>query len=545
MSPICGVLSRNDEDISTQMRSMMSILSQNEYAGAWLGSDGVLLGQVSFATREQPVAQPSLSCSGNLSVLYEGNLYNSQELRSNLTSNHKLSSGSAAEVVAHVLGEKYRGNLGMALKQVAQMLDGAYCLAASNGQQLITMRDSVGLRPAFYAENAELMAFASRKTALWQIGLRHVKPLRAGTLVSFGEGGITLDEARSLRKMGVKVVIDDLTTAVDSYCALLGAAVEKRLHNLKKVGVLISGGVDSCLIAKLVSDIAAEEGIEVTAYTAGVYGAADIEYAEHFTQELGMSHKVRRLHQDEVESYISQVALAVEERDLVQIEAGIGVYAAVEMASHDGFKVIFSGQGPDELWGGYSWYPQVVAKEGYEGLQRRMWGDLERVDIETLDRENRIALAHGVEKVFPYVDTEVIKLAMGVSPHLKITSPKDSVGKHPHREAAKRLGLAAKYADRSKEAAQHGTGIHNVLDAIARKNGFTPELVVRAGYNNEEVSQEKLASSTRYGYLYDEKELWQTSEHVQFFLDSVAYKNNLLNEAERSRIEQFLTKARE
>jgi len=563
MCPICGVLNRNGEDVSAQIHSMMSTLYHISSAEAWLVSNGIArrwdiytgsltrsatdgqaLGQVSFATREQPVERPSFDCNGNLAVLYEGNLYNSQELRSHLTINHKLSTGSAAEIAAHLLEERYRGDLAMALKQMAWILDGAYCLAASDGNQVILMRDPAGLRPAFYAENSQVMAFASRKTALWQIGLRHVKPLRAGMLVSFGEGGITLGEACSLHKMATKAVIDDLATAVDSYCALLRVAVEKRLHNLEKVGVLISGGVDSCLIAKLVFDIAAERGIEVTAYTAGVYGATDIEYAEHFAQELGLSHKVRRLHQDEVESYIPQVALAVEERDLVQIEAGIGVYAAVEMASHDGLKVIFSGQGADELWGGYSWYPQVVAKEGYEGLQQRTWGDLERVDIETLDRENRIALAHGVEKVFPYVDTEVIKLAMSVSPRLKITSATDSIGKHPHREAAKRLGLPAKYADRSKEAAQHGTGIHDVLDAIARKNGFTPELVARTGYNSEEVTQEKLASSTRYGYLYAEKELWQAPEHVQFFLDSVAYKNNLLNEAERSRIGQFLTRAR-
>jgi len=186
----------------------------------------------------------------------------------------------------------------------------------------------------------------------------------------------------------------------------------------------------------------------------------------------------------------------------------------------------------------------VLAKEGYERLQQRMWNDLERADIETFDRENKIALAHGVETVFPYVDTEVVKLAMSVSPRLKITSTEDSIGKRPHREAAKRLGLMAQYADRSKDAAQHGTGIHGTLDKIARKNGFTPQLVVHIDYHNEEVSQEKLGSSTRYGYLYAEKELWQVPEHVQLFLDSVAYENNLLNEAERSRIGQFLTRAR-
>jgi len=557
MCPICGIVNRNDEDVSSQIHSMMTTLDSNMSDGSWLVSAGVshrwqrdaqairrqALGQVSFATREQGSERPGFNHSVNLSVLYEGNLYNSENLRLSLASKQKPASGSTAEIVAYLLAERYQGNLVDALKQVSPMLDGEFCLAASDEKQVVLMRDFAGLRPAFYAENNELFAFASRKTALWEIGMRNVRPLRAGMIASFGKDGIILDEAYPLSKMNIQVTINDLVEAVDSYCALLKEAVERRLHKVKRVAALVSGGVDSCLIAKLVSDISAMRGIEVTTYTAGVEGATDIEYAERFAQELGLKHKVRRLSQDEIESYIPRVAAAVEERDFVQIEAGIGVYAAVEMASQDGFKVIFSGQGPDELWGGYSWYPQVIAKDGYDGLLQNMWGDLERADVETFDRENRIAIAHGVEKVFPYADIEVVKLAMSVSPRLKITSTEDRVGKHPHREAAKKLGLPAQYADRSKDAAQHGTGIHGTLNAIARKNGFTPELVEHIGYDSDEVSQEKLASSTRYGYLYAEKELWQTPQHVQFFFDSVAYRSNLLNEAERSKIEQLLKKA--
>jgi len=557
MCPICGIVNRNDEDVSSQIHSMMTTLDSNMSDGSWLVSAGVshrwqrdaqairrqALGQVSFATREQGSERPGFNHSVNLSVLYEGNLYNSENLRLSLASKQKPASGSTAEIVAYLLAERYQGNLVDALKQVSPMLDGEFCLAASDEKQVVLMRDFAGLRPAFYAENNELFAFASRKTALWEIGMRNVRPLRAGMIASFGKDGIILDEAYPLSKMNIQVTINDLVEAVDSYCALLKEAVERRLHKVKRVAALVSGGVDSCLIAKLVSDISAMRGIEVTTYTAGVEGATDIEYAERFAQELGLKHKVRRLSQDEIESYIPRVAAAVEERDFVQIEAGIGVYAAVEMASQDGFKVIFSGQGPDELWGGYSWYPQVIAKDGYDGLLQNMWGDLERADVETFDRENRIAIAHGVEKVFPYADIEVVKLAMSVSPRLKITSAEDRIGKHPHREAAKKLGLPAQYADRSKDAAQHGTGIHGTLDAIARKNGFTPELVEHVGYDSDEVSQEKLASSTRYGYLYAERELWQTPQHVQFFFDSVAYRSNLLNEEERSRIAQFLKKA--
>jgi asparagine synthase (glutamine-hydrolysing) len=557
MCPICGIVSRNGEDVSGQVSSMMGALRVDNSAEAWLVSEGVshqwlgdvqpiirrALGQVSFATREQDPARPGSNDNGNLSVLLEGNLYNIENLRLSFALKQKPTGISTAEIVADLLAERYQGNLAESLKQMSPMLDGEFCLAASDGKQVVLMKDFAGLRPAFYAENNQLLAFASMKTALWEIGLRNVRPLRAGMIASFSNDGVIIDEAYPLSKMDIQVNITDLTEAVDSYCALLRASVEKRLRNINRVAALVSGGVDSCLIAKIALDISATKDIEVTTYTAGVDGAPDIEYAERFAKELALKHKVRRLSQDEIESYIPLVVAAVEERDLVQIEAGIGVYAAVEMASRDGHKVIFSGQGPDEIWGGYSWYPQVIAKDGYNFLLQNMWGDLERADIETYDRENRIAMAHGVEKVFPYTDIEVVKLAMSVSPQLKITSAEDKVGKRPHREAAKRLGLPAEYADRRKDAAQHGTGIHNTLDAIARKNGFTPELVQRFGYNSDKVSPEKLASSTRYGYLYAEKELWQIPQHVQFFFDSVAYRNNLLNEAERSRIERFLNKA--
>ena len=557
MSPICGIVSRNGEDLSGQLSSIMGALRVNNSAEAWIASEGVphqwtgdvlviirqALGQVSFATREQNPARPGFNDNGNLSVLLEGNLYDSENLRSSLALKQKPASISTAEIVADLLAERYQGNLVEALKHVSLMLSGEFCLAASDGKQVVLMRDSVGLRPAFYGENNQLIAFASMKKALWEIGLGNVRPLRAGMIASLSNNGVIIDEAYPLSKMDIQVNITDLAEAVDSYSALLKASIQKRLRNIERAAVLVSGGVDSCLIARLVLDMSAMKDIEVTTYTAGVDGAPDIEYAESFAKELGLKHQVIRLSQDEIESYIPRVVAAVEERDFVQIEAGIGVYAAVEMASRDGHKLIFSGQGPDELWGGYSWYPQAIAKDGYDFLLQSMWGDLRRADVETFDRENRIAMAHGVENVFPYTDIEVVKLAMSVSPQLKITSAEDKVGKRPHREAAKRLGLPAEYADRRKDAAQHGTGIHNTLDAIARKNGFTPELVERFGYNSDEVSPEKLASSTRYGYLYAEKELWQTPQHVQFFFDSVAYRNNLLNEAERSKIERFLNKA--
>jgi asparagine synthase (glutamine-hydrolysing) len=244
-----------------------------------------------------------------------------------------------------------------------------------------------------------------------------------------------------------------------------------------------------------------------------------------------------------VEKYIPGVIEAIEDSDFVQVETGIGLYAAMEMASRDGVSILFSGQGPDELWGGYNWYPHVLGRDGRQKLGRIMWDDLARADIETLDRENKIGLAHDIELSFPYLDKEVVSLAMSVASELKVTSEEDRLGKHPHRQLARRIGIPIQYANRPKFAIQHGTGIHGVLDAIARRNAFDPAFVKRIGYKNAQITTEKMGSSSRYGYRYMAKELWQVPQHVQLFLHVLAYKQGLLDKSVRDRVGYFIKKA--
>ena len=556
MGLIFGVVSRNGDEVSTAANRMMRNIDHSNSDSSWLISNGApatgnvtlkrvcdqALGQASFATEGFPEA-PAFDRGHGLAVLFEGNLYNIQELKGSLKTGRKSHLKNASEIVARLLADNYHGDLKTTVKQIAPVLDGAYLLAASDGRQTVVLRDMTGLRPAFYAQNGRLIAFASLKRLLWDIGLRNVKPLRAGTLACFSKKGVILEDVCSTLVWGGENQIEDMATSVDYYCDFVREAVSKRIRGLKKVGVLMSGGVDSCLMAKLVKDMAVEREIEVTAYTAGVDGTSDIEYARQFARELGLRHRVFSMSQDIIESCIPQVALAVEERDMVQIEAGIGIYAALKVASQDETYQVFSGQGPDELWGGYTWYPNIIAAEGHEGLRKRMQDDWQRGDIETFDRENKIALAHRSEQLFPYCDAKIVGLAANVSPRLKVKSADDRIGKHTHREAAVRLGVPEEVAYRTKNAAQHGTGVHDTLSTISRKNGFTPELVSSVGYSNEKVSGEKLASSSRYGYRYADKHLWQVPDHIQFFFDSIAYRKGLLNEAERSAIGQFLQKA--
>jgi len=152
-------------------------------------------------------------------------------------------------------------------------------------------------------------------------------------------------------------------------------------------------------------------------------------------------------------------------------------------------------------------------------------------------------MAHGVELFFPYLDSEVVNVAVRVPSELKVDSQEDRLGKHPHRRLAIKMGVSEKYANREKLAIQHGTAIHGVLDDIARRNGFDLSLVRDIGYRSGKINTARLGSSARYGYRYSEKRLWQVPQHVQLFLHALAYKKGLLDKSVRDRVGYFLEKA--
>ena len=553
MSQLVGIFSQDGREVADKLITMVETLHSQDVAKAnfqtgkpWSVSSSFenVTGNTALAELFSPIdiknlEYPYLDYGDNLVLMFDGQFYNPSSLISDLPQNRRLTDKTSAETLVRLLKE-HQGDLDQRITRALKDLDGNYVLVASSTDQTVVMRDPLGTKPLYIAKNGNFSAFASNKKALWRIGLSNVMPLRASMLAIFTQNGIGIKKAFLLNKGSIE--LKDLGQVVDCYHEAICSSVRKRLTGVDKVGILLSGGVDSCLIAKLVSDIASSSGIKVIAYTAGLADSPDINFAREFAREMKLDHRMKILSISDVQKYIPKAIDAAEERDFVQIEAGIVVYAALDIANQDGMKVIFSGQGVDELWGGYSWYPDVLGKDGRQELSRRMWDDFTRADVETLDRENKIARAHGVEMMFPYLDSKVVKLAASVASELKVTSENDRLGKHPHRQLAKKIGIPNKYADRNKEAAQHGSGIHSVLDTIAKRNGFNASLVNKIGYASNKITTENMGSSSRYGYQYAESSIWQVPEHVQLYLDTLAYNKGMLNELQRERIESFLEK---
>lgn len=468
--------------------------------------------------------QPFRSCDSRLTLEHNGEIYNYKELKARIEGRHTFTTETDSEVIVHLLEEHYNNScrdLLEAVRRTVAELDGVYALAIRDEatDTTVLVRDRLGVRPMYYAENEQMVAFASERKALWAVGFKEptLRVLPGHALVI--EKACTKPQVQVAGLLKARVMHRTMASAVAAYEDALVAAMKKRTQDVQRIGIIFSGGIDSVLVAYLASKMVPE----VICYTCGVEGSSDLEFARQIADTLGLKLKANELSQDRVEQLVPELIRVIEESNAGQIEVALPVYGAVELAKKDGIRIMLTGQGADELFAGYNWYSCVAEREGYRKLRRRMAQDLSLLYKETLEREDKITMAHSIELREPYLDLYVVKASMEADLRLNVR-PGDRFGKRVHRRLAERLGIPHDVAFRVKEAAQHGSGMHDMLEAVARKNGFDEEAIT-ARYLTELQSKEKMGSSQRYGYLFEkESKLWVAEPHVQMYLDSIVHK---------------------
>ncbi|MFQ6011786.1 MAG: asparagine synthetase B family protein, partial [Nitrososphaerales archaeon] len=456
--------------------------------------------------------------------------------RNELESSHKFETDSDSEIIVHLLGDYYQGSLSEAMSKTVRRLDGVFAIAASYDDELVIARDVVGVKQLYYNENSQYIAFSSERKALWAAGMKEYgKRLPPANLATISSRGIELEKFAELPLKEESRRITDQTEAIEVYIDALQRAVSKRLEDMDNVGMIFSGGIDSVLIAKLVKD----HNVDFTCYCAGTDASSDIFHAEDAASRLGFTLKVNWLDMEKIEGYIPQIIETIEDRSLGQIEVAIPIYAAVREAQGDGVKVLLTGQGADELFAGYPWYKDVVERHGYDKLTYHLKDDLSKLYKETLEREDKITMAHSIELRVPYLDLSIVSVSSRIATELKLP-PEDNLGKHVHREAALRLGVPEELAFMPKEAAQHGSGVHGLLENLAVSRGFDQKYVNKMGYTSDESVSEVLGSSGRYGNRYSTDDQWSSPDNVQLYLDTITYEEHLTHDQDQVLLEQLL-----
>ncbi len=542
MCGIAGVLSKNGENVVPLIGVMLRCMVNRGPDGAGLVADDQIVKSDSINALQSDFqkvtgssalghnrlaivggtcgAQPFESCDGRFILEHNGEIYNYKKIRQRLEKRHRFSTMTDSEVIVHLLEEHARtSSLLGAIRRTVAELDGVYALAIKDVKtgQVALVRDRIGVRQLYYAENASYVAFASERKALWRIGMpeptRRIMP--GSAIIMSPEGKLQSFEVADPIPQ-IRIAHKTMASAIDAYGRALHDSMKKRSQDLKKIGIIFSGGIDSVLVAH----IAATMVPEVRCYTGGVKGSSDIAYARQIAERLNLELKVCEFSQDEVERLIPEVVGIIEDSNAGQVEVALPVYGAVKLAHEDGVKVMFTGQGADELFGGYSWYAKVAEKEGYKRLRQHMVQDLLLLYKETLEREDKITMAHSIELREPFLDPEVIRVALATDLRLNVKGGHDMLGKHVHRRVAQELGIPKDIAYRLKEAAQHGSGMHGTLDSIARKHGFD-ESAIPEGYLQVLKTRDKIGSSQRYGYIFGDEKIWTAEPHVQMYIDSV------------------------
>jgi len=459
-------------------------------------------------------------------LVHNGEIYNHKELRKELSDNHRFRTKSDSEVIVHLVEEYIStGNdLLKAINKTANMLDGIYAFAIKDCQTgLIALaRDQLGVRQLYYTDNEDILAFASERKSLRSISPKaEIKRIMPGTIVlvdsSFSIRQFEMDRSLLSKAEGKKIIYQTKEDAVLAYKQALMTSMKKRTRELEKVGIIFSGGIDSVLIAYLAKKMVPN----VACYCGGLEGSPDILFTKEVAKRLNLPLYVNELSVQDVEKILPKIVEVIEDNNVGQVEVAIPVFAAIELAHRDGLKVMYTGQGADELFGGYPWYPRIVEREGYSTLGKHMANDLSLLYKETLEREDKIAMYHSVEIREPYLDTEVIRVALRTKLELNVIGKDDIYGKRIHRDLAIKLGIPYDVAYRKKEAAQHGSGIHEALNSIAKAHGYDA-FTVPENYLGQLNSREKVGSSQRYGFKYCEHSLWAMLPHVQLYLDQIS-----------------------
>jgi diphthine-ammonia ligase len=231
----------------------------------------------------------------------------------------------------------------------------------------------------------------------------------------------------------------------------------ERIPKTKKIGLFFSGGIDSLILAHYLKKL----GYNFTCYTSSLNKEAeDLKYAKEISKHSGFKLKYKTIEIKKIPNYLKKIIPLLKDTSPIHTPIALTLYVASELAKKDNIKIILSGLGSDEIFGGYHRYKESknLNKDLLEGL-----GNVYEIDIK---RDKTVTKHHSLEINAPFLEEELVKYALKVPAKYKI---KDKLNKFILRDLAIKEGIPEKYAFRPKKAAQYGSKFDKAIEKLAKK----------------------------------------------------------------------------
>ncbi|WP_448250318.1 asparagine synthase B [Thalassotalea agariperforans] len=389
-----------------------------DWSGVYNNDNAILVHERLAIVDTETGAQPLYNQNRNHVLAVNGEIYNHKTLEKELNVNYQFQTKSDCEVILP-LYEEFGS-------QFVDKLQGmfAFCLYNESDNSYLIARDHIGIIPLYtgYDESGNFYV-ASEMKALMPI---------CKTVAEFPPGHILDSKVGELQKYYTRDwqdydAIKNNTTDVTELREALESSVKSHLMTDVPYGVLLSGGLDSSLVSSITQRFAAkriEENDEVDAwwpklhsFAVGLEGSPDLAAAQKVADSIGtIHHTITFTVQDGLDA-LKEVIYHIETYDVTTIRASTPMYLMARKIKAMGIKMVLSGEGADEIFGGYLYFHKAPnSQEFHEELNRK----LNALHMFDCLRANKSMSAWGIEARVPFLDKNFMDVAMRINPEDKM-----------------------------------------------------------------------------------------------------------------------------
>lgn len=405
--------------------------------------------------------QPLYSADRTKVLAVNGEIYNHKAIRQQMEGEYEFQTGSDCEVILALYQKKGIDFL--------EDLNGIYAFALYDATQdaFLVARDPIGVIPLYIGRDADGTIYVASELKALEGQCEEYEPFLPGHYWWSKDGRMKKWYKRDWYDYDA---VKDNGASADDVREALCEAVKRQLMSDVPYGVLLSGGLDSSIISAVAAKYAqnrVEDDSQSTAwwprlhsFAVGLKGAPDLAKAKDMADFLGtVHHEVNYTVQEGLDA-IRDVIYYIETYDVTTVRASTPMYLLARVIKSMGIKMVLSGEGSDEIFGGYLYFHKAPSAKAFHEETVRKIGKLYQYDCL---RANKALAAWGVEGRVPFLDKEFLDVAMRLNPEAKMC-PGTVIEKKILREAFSDM-LLPSVAWRQKEQFSDGVG-YSWIDSL-------------------------------------------------------------------------------
>ena len=458
---MCGIVGIfNIEGRTQEMRPKALRMSQKirhrgpDWSGIHVGKSAILAHERLSIVDPKSGKQPLFSSDGKQVLAVNGEIYNHRDIRARYNGKYEFQTGSDCEVILPLYREKGINFL--------EDLSGifAFALYDEEKDEFLIARDPIGVIPLYIGKDADGTVYCASELKALEGFCESYEPFLPGHYYWSKEGKMTRWYKRDWESYeAVKDNEADIATLRDA----LEKAVKRQLMSDVPYGVLLSGGLDSSVISAIAKKFAKNRvetddqkeawWPQLHSFAVGLKGAPDLAKAKEVADHIGtVHHEINYTIQEGLDA-IRDVIYHIETYDVTTVRASTPMYLLARVIRSMGIKMVLSGEGADEIFGGYLYFHKAPSSKDFHEETVRKLGKLYLYDCL---RANKSLAAWGVEGRVPVLDKEFLDVAMRLNPQAKMCAGKE-IEKKIVRLACADL-LPESVAWRQKEQFSDGVG---------------------------------------------------------------------------------------